>query len=225
MPAFKTLVTYFLLLSSSFSFSQVVSQQDTVKLNSKEFTRVEIEASYPGGVAAWKKFLEKNLDASVTAKNKAPIGKYSAIANFMIDKDGSITEIKALTKFGYGMEDEILRAISKSGKWTPASQDGKPVRAYRTQPFTFVVGSGDFTITSTEPYNLFTNTDNEITVKARKIKPADININVPGGKAIALGEGKFIVKINKPGRIIIEIVNSKKDDKLIGEASFDVKAK
>ena len=225
MPAFKTLVTYFLLLSSSFSFSQVVSQQDTVKLNSKEFTRVEIEASYPGGVEAWKKFLEKNLDASVTAKNKAPIGKYSAIANFMIDKDGSITEIKALTKFGYGMEDEILRAISKSGKWTPASQDGKPVRAYRIQPFTFVVGSGDFTITNTEPYTLFTNLDNEITVTARKIKPADININVSGGKAIALGEGKFIIKINKPGRVIIEIVNSKKDDKLIGEASFEVKAK
>ena len=83
----------------------------------------------------------------------------------------------------------MLRVITKSGKWSPASQDGKPVRAYRKQPLTFLVSSGDFTITSPQPYTLFTNTDNEITVTARKIKPADININVPGGKAIALGEG------------------------------------
>ena len=223
MLSLKAFLTYFLLILASSSFAQAAP--DTTKLNSKEFTKVEIEASYPGGVEAWKKFLVKNLDFGVTAKNDAPVGKYSAVAIFIVDKDGSLSDVKALTKFGYGMEEEMLRVINKSGKWTPASQDGKPVKAYRKQPLTFMVDSGDFSITSTEYYTLFTNMDNEITVTARKIKPADININVPGGKAIALGEGKFIVKINKPGRIIIEIVNSKKDDKLIGEASFDVKAK
>ncbi len=225
MQSFKALFTACLISLTCFSFAQVSPQQDSAKLNSKEFAKVEIEASYPGGVAAWKKFLEKNLDAGVTAKNDAPVGKYSAIAIFIVDKDGSLSDVKALTKFGYGIEDEMLRVISKSGKWTPASQDGKQVKAYRKQPLTFIVDSGDFTINSTEPYTLFTNMDNEITVTARKIKPADININVPGGKAIALGEGKFIVKTNKPGRVIIEIVNSKKDDKIIGEASFEVKAK
>ena len=225
MPSHTPLVTCFLLLSACSCFAQAVSQPDTAKLNGKENTRIEIEAEYPGGVAAWKKFLEKNLDPGVTAKNNAPVGKYSPIAVFIVDKDGSLSEVKALTKFGYGIEDEMLRVITKSGKWSPASQDGKPVRAYRKQPLTFLVSSGDFTITSPQPYTLFTNMDNEITVTARKIKPADININVPGGKAIALGEGKFIIKTNKPGRVIIEIINSKKDDKLIGEASFEVKAK
>ncbi len=225
MPSFKALVTCLLLLSICSSFAQAVSQPDTVKLTAKENTKIEIEAEYPGGVAAWKKFLEKNLDPGVTAKNNAPVGKYSAMAIFIVDKDGSLSDVKALTKLGYGIEEEMLRVISKSGKWTPASQDGKPVKAYRKQPLTFMVDSGDFSITSTEPYSLFTNTDNEIRVAARKIKPADININVPGGKAIALGEGKFLVKINKPGRVVIEIVNSKKDDKLIGEASFEVKVK
>ena len=223
MLSLKAFLTCFLLILASSSLPQAVP--DTTQLNSKEFTKVEIEASYPGGVAAWKKFMEKNLDASVTAKNEAPVGKYSAMAIFIVDTDGSLSDVKALTKFGYGIEEEMLRVINKSGKWTPASQDGKPVKAYRKQPLTFIVDSGDFTITSTEPYTLFTNMDNEITVTARKIKTADININVPGGKAIALGGGKFIVKTNKPGRVIIEIVNSKKDDKLIGEASFEVKAK
>lgn len=224
MPSLKSFVTCLLLLTACSLFAQGVSQPDTAKLTAKKFVKVEIEAEYPGGVAAWIKFLEKNLDAGVPAKNNAPNGKYSAIAVFIVDKDGSLSDVKALTKFGYGIEDEMLRVITKSGKWAPASQDGKPVRAYRNQPLTFLVESGDFTITSPQPYTLFTNMDNKITVTARKIKPADININVPGGKAIALGEGKFIVKTNKPGRVTIEIVNSKKDDKLIGEASFEVKA-
>lgn len=224
MPSLKPLVTCFLLLSVCSSFAQAVIQPDTAKLTAKENHKVEIEAEYPGGVAAWKKFLEKNLDPGVTAKNNAPVGKYSAMAMFIVDKDGSISDVKALTKFGYGIEEEMLRVISKSGKWAPASQDGKPVKAYRKQPLTFIVDSGDFTITSTEPYTLLTNSDNEIAVTARKIKPADININVPGGKVIALGEGKFVIKTNKTGRVIIEIVNSKKDDKIIGEASFEVKA-
>ena len=225
MPSLKPLVTCLLLLSACSSFAQNEIQPDSVKKPANEFVKVEIEAEYPGGVAAWKKFLEKNLDPGVTAKNNAPVGKYSPIAVFIVDKDGSLSDVKSLTKFGYGIEEEMLRVITKSGKWSPASQDGKPVRAYRKQPLTFLVSSGDFTITSPQPYTLFTNVDNEITVTARKVKPADININVPGGKAIALGEGKFIVKTNKPGRVTIEIVNSKKDDKLIGEASFEVKAK
>ena len=225
MSSFKALITCLLQLYACAAFAQAVPQTDTAKLTTTENKKVEIEAAYPGGVAAWVKFLEKNLDGSVTAKNNAPVGKYSAIAMFIVDKDGSLSDVKALTKFGYGIEEEMLRVINKSGKWSPASQDGKPVRAYRKQPLTFLVESGDFTITSAEPYTLFTSGDNEITVTARKIKPADININVPGGKAIAMGEGKFLVKVNKPGRVIIEIVNSKKDDKTIGEASFEVKVK
>ena len=225
MPSLKPLVTCFLLISVYSSYAQGVSQPDTVQPTAKEFVKVEIEAEYPGGIAAWVKFLQKNLNASVPANNNAPNGKYPAMAMFIVDLDGSLSEVKAVTKFGYGMEEEMLRVINKSGKWSPASQDGKPLRAYRKQPFIFLVEDGDFTVTSAEPYTLFTSGDNEITITARKIKPADININVPGGKAIALGEGRFLVKINKPGRVIIEIVNSKKDDKLIGEASFEVKAK
>ena len=225
MPPFKPLITCFLLLSACSSFAQAVPQTDTSKLTTTENKKNEIEAEYPGGVAAWIKYLEKNMDGSVTAKNNAPVGKYPALAMFIVDEDGSLSEVQAVTKFGYGMEEEMLRVINKSGKWSPASKDGKPLKAYRRQPFTFLVESGDFTITSGEPYTLFTSGDNEITVTARKIKPADININVPGGKAIAMGEGKFLVKVNKPGRVIIEIVNSKKDDKTIGEASFEVKVK
>ena len=46
-----------------------------------------------------------------------------------------------------------------------------------------------------------------------------------GGSAIPVSDGKFIVRVKKPGRITIELFNSKKDDKEIGAASFEVKEK
>ncbi len=225
MQLLKTSITAIIILSASACFAQASQQHDTSKATVKELAKVETEASYPGGSEAWKKFLEKNLQPNVPGKNKAPIGKYPAAVMFIVDKDGSINDIKAVTKFDYGMEDELIRVIEKSGKWNPAIQNGKPIKAFRNQPVTFLVESPDFKITTAEPYTLFTNTDNEITVTAKKIKAADLSINVSGGKMISSKAGTFIVRINKPGRVTIEIVNNKKDDNEIGVASFEVKGK
>jgi hypothetical protein len=40
------------------------------------------------------------------------------------------------------MEAEVIRVIKKSGKWIPATMKGKPVKAYRKQPITFIVDAG-----------------------------------------------------------------------------------
>ena len=56
------------------------------------------------------------------------------------------------------------------------------------------------------------------------IKPEDISLTVPGGKVTANGDGKFTVSINKTGRVLAEIYNTKKD-KLIGTANFEVYVK
>ena len=103
------------------------------------FQKVEIEASFPGGIPEWTRYLMKNLDAYVPVKNKAPLGKYMVIVRFIVAKDGSISNALAETAHGYGMEKEVLRIIKKGPRWTPASQDGRLVNAYRRQPVTFVV--------------------------------------------------------------------------------------
>jgi len=108
---------------------------DTMKI----FYKVEIEASFPGGVSAWREYLEKNLKADVPAKKKAPAGTYTAVVRFIVSKDGTISDIEPETNVGYGMENEVMRVIRKGPKWTPASQDGKKVNAYRRQPITFVI--------------------------------------------------------------------------------------
>ncbi len=103
------------------------------------FEKVEIEASYPGGDKAWIRFLQLNLDAGVPAKKKAPVGVYTVVIQFVVDKDGNVSDIKPLTKHGYGMEEEVVSVLKKSTRWKPAVQDGRKVRAYRKQPVTFQV--------------------------------------------------------------------------------------
>jgi len=100
---------------------------------------VEKEAHFPGEEKAWRSFLEKNLNPNVPVKNRASEGTYLVIVQFIVDKEGQVTEIKPLTKFGFGMEEEVVRILKKAPRWIPAFQYGRNVKAYRKQPVTFVV--------------------------------------------------------------------------------------
>jgi len=103
------------------------------------FTREEKEAEFPGGEKGWRTFLERNLNPDVPVNRKAPPGTYNVRIKFIVQKDGSITDISAETYYGYGMEEEVIRVIKKGPKWVPAVQYGRNVKAYRIQPVTFVV--------------------------------------------------------------------------------------
>lgn len=106
------------------------------------FTKVEVEASFKGGEGAWRKYLERNLNASAPVDNGANPGSYTVVVQFIVDKEGNISDVKALTNHGYGMEDEAVRVIKRGPKWEPAIQNGRQVKAYRKQPITFVVSEG-----------------------------------------------------------------------------------
>jgi len=100
---------------------------------------VEIEAEFPGGHAAWAKYLKKNLNGDTPVDNGAPAGIYQVIVQFIVSKDGSISDVHTLTTHGYGMEEEAVKIINRGPKWKPAIQNGRNVNAYRSQPITFVV--------------------------------------------------------------------------------------
>ena len=105
----------------------------------KVFDIVEIEAKFPGGDDAWKKYLTRTLNAATPVDNGAPAGTYTVVVQFVVSKDGSISDVKAMTNHGYGMEKEVIRVIQRGPKWIPAFQDGRHVKAYRKQPVTFMV--------------------------------------------------------------------------------------
>ena len=97
---------------------------------------VHVEAQYDGN---WQKFLERNLNAQVPVDNNAPPGKYTVLVQFVVDVDGSISDIKVISDPGFGLDKEAIRVIKKSKKWEPAIYDGRPVKAYRKQSIIFVV--------------------------------------------------------------------------------------
>ena len=87
----------------------------------------------------WVKFLNKHIDYSIATFNHAPRGVHKVIIGFNVLADGSLANFEALTKRGYGMEREVMKALKKSPKWKPAMQNGKPVEVYRTQEVKFEV--------------------------------------------------------------------------------------
>lgn len=107
----------------------------------KIFDKVEIEASFPGGDSKWRQYLERNANGQVATDNGAPEGTYTTVVQFVVDKEGNISDVRSLTNHGYGMEEEAIRVIKKGPKWNPAVQNGRQVKAYRKQPITFRVES------------------------------------------------------------------------------------
>lgn len=99
----------------------------------------EREAYFPGEEAAWRSFIEHTLNPDVPVTKGAPVGVYKVMIQFVVDTKGSIKDIKPLTKFGFGMEQEVMRMLRKSPAWIPAIQFGRNVNAYRKQPVTFAV--------------------------------------------------------------------------------------
>jgi protein TonB len=112
---------------------------DTNENNSIVFTRAEVEPQFIGGTKAWQKFLMKNMNAEVPINNGIKSGKFTIVVQFIVEKDGSLTDIKPLTNHGYGMEEECIRLMTVSPKWQPATQNGRIVRCYKKQPITYII--------------------------------------------------------------------------------------
>jgi periplasmic protein TonB len=109
---------------------KVDEEEDAPRMN------VEVPAKFVGN---WVNFLRKNLNAEIPVNNGAGPGRYSVVVQFVVDKEGNVSEIKALTNHGYGVEEEAIRVLKKATKWEPAIQNGFPVKAYHRQIITFEV--------------------------------------------------------------------------------------
>ncbi|HCY89130.1 MAG TPA: energy transducer TonB [Chitinophagaceae bacterium] len=119
--------------------TQVVEVPKVSDDENKIFTKVEVEASFPGGESAWRRYLQNNLNPNTPVDNGAPEGTYQVVVRFIVGRDGSISDVQAETSHGYGMEQQAMKIIKTGPKWTPAIQKGRNVNASRRQPITFVV--------------------------------------------------------------------------------------
>ena len=100
----------------------------------KTFTKVEIESDYPGGTAAWQRYLQKNLVYPEEAQNNEVQGQ--VVVKFIVDKEGKVSDVEAISGPNE-LREEAMRVIRKSGSWTPAVQNGRKVKSYKSQPINF----------------------------------------------------------------------------------------
>ena len=122
----KELVFLFICLVS---FQNVNSQSDSTATDPKEDNTVynsaglEIKPEYKGGLNKFYEYIAKNYRTP-----DVPGLKGKLLVSFVVEKDGSITDIKVLKDIGYGTGEEAIRILKKCPNWTPAEQKGKKVR-------------------------------------------------------------------------------------------------
>ena len=148
------LASMIFLLSANFIIAQVKQDSVTIILydsasqNTKDsvgaFRKVEVEAQYPGGLSSWQQYLMANLNADAPLKDlprKVKSFEQTVWVQFIVCTDGTLCNVEVINDVLPSIKKEAIRVISKSGNWEPAQQSGRPVKAYRKQPITFVVTS------------------------------------------------------------------------------------
>jgi len=104
----------------------------------KVFTKVEIEASFPGGDAGWSRYVKKEIESHIDELTEAGQSGQCRV-RFIVSKDGTVSDVVALTMKGSKLAEVAVNAIRKGPKWKPAMQYGRPVNAYREQSPSFTI--------------------------------------------------------------------------------------
>jgi len=90
---------------------------------------IEVKPDFPGGIDKFLAFVGKNYQAPDEEGLKGKV-----YVTFVVEKDGSLTDIKVLRDIGYGTGKEAVRVLNKSPRWTPGEQNGKKVRCTFSLP-------------------------------------------------------------------------------------------
>lgn len=94
-----------------------------------------LEPVFPGGIEAWNAYVSNNLNYPTLARQININGR--VILEFIIEKDGSVSNVRVTKGLGAGCDEEAVRVVSASPKWSPAFRRGKPIRYSYNFPIRF----------------------------------------------------------------------------------------
>ncbi len=114
-----------------------IEVEEEVVVEAQIFTVVESMPEYQGGMAKLYSFLNSNIKYPVMAKESGIQGK--VYITFVVERDGSITDVRVLRGIGGGCDEEAVRVVSSMPKWKPGKQRGKPVRVQYNLPVRFTL--------------------------------------------------------------------------------------
>ena len=128
---------------------EIISPPETKELTVKEkalevetktdapFVTVEQQPEYPGGMDALRQFLSRNLNYPKLAASAGVAGR--VYISFVVNTDGSLTDVQVLKGIGFGCDEEALRVIHKMPHWKPGKQSGRAVRVKYNLPVSFTL--------------------------------------------------------------------------------------
>ena len=124
-----------LFVFSTKTNAQEINSNESKITNSTKQVNLEIKKpEFPGGVLAFYKFVGQRFKMPEEAsRNKVQV---KILTEFMVEKDGSLSEFKIVKDAGYGLGDEAIRVLKLSPNWIPGSENGKPVRVLYSLPIT-----------------------------------------------------------------------------------------
>ncbi|HRO45958.1 N-acetylmuramoyl-L-alanine amidase [Agriterribacter sp.] len=115
-----------------------VNNASIVQKGDKTFQIVEKAPAFPGGEAAWAKYISASINKvidSLQEENKPG----TCVVQFIVDTEGNLSEVKPLTMEGTFFAKTVTDAIKNGPKWIPAVQNGHKIKAYHKQPVTFQI--------------------------------------------------------------------------------------
>ena len=146
----------------------VASAPQTVVSDDQTFSVVEQMPEYPGGMRAGLEFMARNLRYPTKAREAGKQGR--VIVQFVVRKDGSLSDFKVLRPVDPWLDAEAIRVISTMPKWKPGMQDGKPVSVKFTLPVTFMLEG-----TNSKPKA----GDNDVVVVGYGVQKSEESVDVP----------------------------------------------
>lgn len=132
---------HFFLLLLGISMCTTIQAQDTPTADSTVLLLVENMPEFPGGTEAMMKFISSNIRYPKAAIENSVQGR--VVASFIVNTDGSLSDIKILKKLGWGCDEEIERVLLKMPLWQPGKQNGKLVRVQFNLPVAFQLQGED----------------------------------------------------------------------------------
>ena len=107
-----------------------------VKSNSgDDLTKVDVPPQFRGGINMMRRFVAENVVFPEDAMDRGVNG--SVYASFVIERDGSVTDIKIVKGLGYGCDEEVIRVLKKMPTWKAAEKNGEKVRMRMQIPVSF----------------------------------------------------------------------------------------
>jgi TonB family protein len=140
-------VQYSVPISFTLAPDDVVATNDTVAgvkgkiVSEPVFTSVEQLPEFSGGIEAFGKFLAANVKYPKAARDNNVQGR--VIITFVVEKDGSLTDMKVVRGIGYGCDEEAVRVLKLSPAWKCGIQNGRPVKVQYSVPISFTLAPAD----------------------------------------------------------------------------------